>query len=138
MDWLLETRLLVWLATEPERVSPEARALIEDPGAKVWVSAASLWFDTVRVTSVDRRPFGRDRSRRAPFIRENFGRDLARAAGYLTLEVTQRHAEAIGDLPQLHSDPLERLLIAQARVEGLTLLTPDETLARYGEGVRLV
>lgn len=59
-------------------------------------------------------------------------------SGYRELAVTSEHTVAVNDLPHLHKDPFDRLLVAQARVEGVMLLTVDKAVAKYGEGVRKV
>ena len=59
-------------------------------------------------------------------------------SGYRELPVSSEHAVAVLDLPPLHKDPFDRILVAQARVEGLTLLTADKVVAKYGDGVRRV
>jgi len=59
-------------------------------------------------------------------------------SGYRELPVTSEHTVAVNDLPPLHKDPFDRILVAQARVEGLTLLTADKAVAKYGDGVRKV
>lgn len=125
MNFLLDTHLLLWAASEPERISKKARSLLLDPGNRLVFSSASLWEIAIK------RGLGR----------EDFKVDARRlwrmllANGYLELAVTSEHALVAGDLPTLHKDPFDRILVAQARVEGLTLLTVDKTVAKYGEAV---
>lgn len=125
MNLLLDTHLLLWAAGEPGRLSKRARSLLLDPGNRLMFSSASLWEIAIK------RGLGRD----------DFRVDVRRlwrmllASGYLELAVTSEHALIAGDLPNLHKDPFDRILIAQARVEGLTLLTVDKAVAKYGEAV---
>lgn len=128
MNLLLDTHLLLWAAGEPERLSLKARSLLLDPGNRLIFSSASLWEIAIK------RRLGRD----------DFNIDARRlwrmllANGYLELPVSSEHALIAGDLPSLHKDPFDRILVAQARVEGLTLLTVDKAVAKYGEAVQKV
>lgn len=128
MNLLLDTHLLLWAASEPERLSAKARALLLDPANQLMFSVASLWEVTIK-NSLDRPDFKVD-SRR-------LWRMLL-VSGYRELPVTSEHTVAVNDLPQLHKDPFDRILVAQARVESLLLLTVDKAVAKYGEGVRRV
>lgn len=128
MNLLLDTHLLLWAASEPERLSAKARALLLDPANQLMFSAASLWEVTIK-NSLDRPDFKVD-SRR-------LWRMLL-VSGYRELPVTSEHTVAVNDLPQLHKDTFDRILVAQARVESLLLLTVDKAVAKYGEGVRKV
>ncbi|MCZ7588599.1 MAG: type II toxin-antitoxin system VapC family toxin [Gaiella sp.] len=114
---LLDTHVLLWaLADRPMR--PETRRLIEDPRTIVRVSAASTWEIGIK-TAIGKL--------RAP---DDLERQL-RAARFVPLHVTVVHGLAVADLPPLHRDPFDRLLVAQARLENLTLVTRDERLAGY-------
>lgn len=127
MRLLLDTHLLLWAAGLPEHLPGDARALIEQPENELIVSAASLWEVTIK------RSLGR-----ADFIVEP--RQLRRGLlenGYTELAVTGAHAIAVEGLPPIHGDPFDRLLVAQAQVEAITLLTADKTVARYPGPVRL-
>ncbi len=128
MKLILDTHLLLWAAGTPERLSREAVELIEDPGTALLFSAASLWEITIK------RGLGRDDFRVDPRL---LRRGLA-DAGYEELPVTATHALAVDDLPPLHKDPFDRMLIAQARSEGLLLLTSDDMVARYPGPIRRV
>ena len=128
MNLLLDTHVLLWAASEPGRLSARARALLLDPGNQLMFSAASLWEVTIK-NSLERPDFKVDPRR--------LWRMLL-VSGYRELPVTSEHTVAVNDLPQLHKDPFDRILVAQARVEGLLLLTVDKAVAKYGEGVRKV
>lgn len=128
MNLLLDTHLLLWAASEPECLSVKARDLLLDPANQLVFSSASLWEITIK-NALDRPDFKVD-SRR-------LWRMLS-VSGYRELSVTGEHAVAVSELPPIHKDPFDRMLIAQARVEGLLLLTADKLVAQYGDGVREV
>lgn len=128
MNLLLDTHLLLWAASEPKRLSAKARALLLDPANHLVFSSASLWEVSIK-SGLERSDFNVDPRRLWRMLRVN---------GYRELPVTSEHSVAVNDLPPLHKDPFDRILIAQAKVEGLTLLTVDKTVAKYGEGVRKV
>ncbi|MDP2694412.1 MAG: type II toxin-antitoxin system VapC family toxin [Gallionella sp.] len=128
LSLLLDTHLLLWAAGEPERLSAKARALLLDPANQLVFSAASLWEISIK-NSLDRADFNVDPRRLWRMLLVN---------GYRELPVTSEHTVAVNDLPKLHKDPFDRILVAQTRVEGLLLLTVDKVVAKYGEGVRKV
>jgi PIN domain nuclease of toxin-antitoxin system len=128
MKLLLDTHLLLWGAAEPERLSRKAQELIDDPNNELLFSSASLWEVAIK------HGRGRDDFRVDPrLLRRNL-----LSNGYDELPVTGEHAIAIGDLPLLHKDPFDRILIAQSVVEGITLLTVDPLVARYPAPVQRV
>jgi PIN domain nuclease of toxin-antitoxin system len=128
LNLLLDTHLLLWAASEPERLSSKARALLLDPSNQLLFSAASLWEISIK-NSLERADFKVDPRRLWRMMLVN---------GYRELPVSSEHTVAVNELPPLHKDPFDRILVAQARVEGLLLLTVDKALAKYGEGVRQV
>lgn len=128
MNLLLDTHLLLWAASEPQRLSAAARELLLDASHSLLFSAASLWEISIK-NGLERPDFQVDPRR--------LWRMLV-ASGYRELPVTGEHSVAVNGLPSLHKDPFDRILVAQARVEGLLLLTVDKAVARYGEGVREV
>jgi len=125
---LLDTHLLLWAAGPSPRLSSRARRLIESPDNELLASAASLW--EIAIKSALRRP-------NFPVDASLFRRNLLNN-GYEELAVTGEHAIAIGNLPPLHRDPFDRLLVAQSIVEGITLLTSDPLVAQYPGPVRRV
>ncbi|HYU11410.1 MAG TPA: type II toxin-antitoxin system VapC family toxin [Stellaceae bacterium] len=128
MRLLLDTHLLLWAAGPLARLSSPARRLIEDPDNELVVSTASLWGIAIKS------------ARRHPNFRVD-ARQLQRRLlnnGYRELAVTGEHAVAVADLPPLHKDPFDRILIAQSTVEGITLLTSDPRVAQYPAPVRRV
>ena len=126
MKLLLDTHVLLWAAGEPRRLPPDARALMESPENELVFSAASLWEIAIK-NSLGRRAFSVD----PRLLRRNL---LER--DYRELSISGAHATAVDLLPPIHKDPFDRILVAQAQVEGLTLLTADATLARYPGPVR--
>ena len=128
MKLLLDTQLLLWAAGQPERLSAAARRLLNNPRNELFFSAASLWEIAIKHT------LGRDDFRAEPRVLRRGLLDN----GYAELPVTSEHAENIDALPALHKDPFDRLLLAQALTEGVTLITSDAQLARYRGPVRKV
>lgn len=128
MKLLLDTQLLLWAADRPERLTRTARKLLGDPANELLFSAASMWEIAIKSR------LGRDDFRVEP-------RQMRRGLldnGYVELPITSQHAVSIDGLPPLHKDPFDRLLLAQALTEGITLLTSDAQLARYPGPVRKV
>lgn len=128
MKLLLDTQLLLWAAGQPERLSAAARRQLNNAKNELIFSAASIWEITIK------NSLGREDFRVEPRV-------LRRALfdnGYTELPVTSEHAVNLDALAALHKDPFDRLLIAQALVEGIALLTADAQLARYGAPVRKV
>lgn len=128
MILLLDTHLLLWAAIRPDLLSRTARDLIVDPENELCFSAASIWEVAIK------RSLGRSDSRLD--VRRLWR--LLLTHGYRELAVSGEHAIALEQLPMLHRDPFDRLLVAQARVEGLVLVTADAAVAGYGDPVRLV
>ncbi len=121
MRLLLDTHVLLWAAGLPQRLPERARLLLEDAVNVLYYSAASIW-EIVIKNGLGRADFSVDVRTLRVGLEEN---------GYVELGVTSRHAISVGDLPPLHKDPFDRLLLAQAMHEDLLLVTADEILARY-------
>jgi len=128
MRLLLDTHLLLWAAGPVERLSAQARHLIDDPDNELLFSAASLWEVAIK-TGRGRDDFAVD----ARLLRRNLLNN-----GYRELAVTGEHAVAVGGLPSLHTDPFDRILVAHSFVEGITLLTTDPLVAQYPAPVQRV
>jgi PIN domain nuclease of toxin-antitoxin system len=125
---LLDTHLLLWVANEPKRLPKAARVQIENPENELLFSAASIWEITIK------RSLGRDDFDVDPRVLRRSLLDN----GYTELPITSEHAINIDQLPSGHKDPFDRILVAQATVEGITLLTNDRKLTEYPGPVRLV
>lgn len=128
MNLMLDTHLLLWVAGRPDRLSAVARGLIDDPGNGLVFSAASLWEITIK------RGLGRDDFQVDPRLLRRGLLDN----DYRELAIASEHVIAIELLPQIHKDPFDRILVAQAMVEGITLLTADPLVARYPGPVQQV
>ena len=120
MRLLLDTHVLLWLMQDDSRLNRQTRSLIAS-ASEVYVSSASIWEIAIKAQ------LGK--------IKENAEvvAEMLEAAGLVELHVTHRHAVATGKLPLLHSDPFDRLLVAQAISETMRLLTADTQLAAYSE-----
>jgi PIN domain nuclease of toxin-antitoxin system len=125
---LLDTHLLLWAAEEPTRLSDAARKLMINGGNDLMFSAASFWEIAIK------RGLGRNDFRMDPRLLRRGLLDN----DYTELQVGSDHAIAIESLPLLHKDPFDRILIAQAIVEGITLLTADPLIAQYAGPIRRV
>jgi PIN domain nuclease of toxin-antitoxin system len=128
MKLLLDTHLLLWAAGQPERLSSTARALINNLDNELLFSAASIWEVSIK------RGLGRDDFRVDPRLLRRGLLDN----GYIELSVTSMHAVTVDGMPSVHKDPFDRILVAQATVEGITLLTADPLVARYPGPIRSV
>lgn len=128
MILLLDTHVLLWAAHDPDKLSAKARAAIIEPANELWFSAASIWEVAIKAT-IGRSDFEFDAGVLRRALVEN---------GYVELAVDSRHAAEVAALPSIHRDPFDRLLVAQARIEGCQLLTVDRRLADYGSPVVLV
>lgn len=121
MKLLLDTHLLLWVAAEPEKLSATALQAIEDPQSQLLFSPASLWEVAIK------RGLGRADFNVDPRLLRRGLLD----SGYEELPISSAHAVAVDDLPTIHKDPFDRILIAQSMVEGISLLTVDALVARY-------
>lgn len=128
MRLLIDTHLLLRAAGEPQKLSPAARRLLDDAANELWFSAASLW-EVAAKQALGRSDLRIDTRR--------LRRELL-AHGWQELAVTSEHAAASADLPPAHKDPYDRMLLAQAAAEGLTLVTIDPVVARQSSRVRQV
>jgi PIN domain nuclease of toxin-antitoxin system len=125
---LLDTHLLLWAAGEPKRLSKTARALINNPENELLFSAASLWEVAIK-SRLGRRDFKADVRVLRRGLLDN---------GYSELPIASDHVVVIESLPPVHKDPFDRMLVAQAIVEGITLLTSDSLVGKYPGPIRKV
>lgn len=126
MKLLLDTRLLLWAASAPNRLPAKARSLISHVDHDLLFSVASLWEVAIK-RGLGRKDFQVD----ARLLRRGLVEN-----GYTELPIMGDHVLAIENLPPIHKDPFDRLLVAQATVEGLTLLTVDPVVAGYPGPIR--
>ncbi|WP_177418891.1 type II toxin-antitoxin system VapC family toxin [endosymbiont of Lamellibrachia barhami] len=128
MKLLLDTHLLLWAAGDPDRLSADARGMISEVENELFFSAVSLWEIAIK----------------SGLVRDDFQADarlLRRGLldnGYSELPIGSEHVVAIDILPPIHKDPFDRILVAQAMVEGITLLTSDSLVAQYPGPVKRV
>lgn len=128
MKLLLDTHILLWAANEPERLSAQTIALLEDPDNELLFSAVSLWEVSIK-NSLGRDDFKVDARLLRRGLLDN---------GYIELPITSSHAVYVESLPIIHKDPFDRILIAQATAEGITLVTADSMVAKYPGPIRQV
>jgi PIN domain nuclease of toxin-antitoxin system len=128
VKFLLDTHLLLWAAGEPRRLSKQARAVIENRGNELLFSAASLWEVAIK-RALCRKDFEVDTRLLRRGLLDN---------GYCELPILSDHVVATESLPALHKDPFDRVLVAQATVEGVTLLTTDSLVSQYPGPIRMV
>ena len=126
MRLLLDTQTLLWWLEDSPRLGRRAHDSIADPATAIWISAVSAWEIVIKVAA------GRLRTAEAPEVAITREMD---ALGFQPLPVTIPHALVVGTLPAHHSDPFDRMLIAQARSDGLTIVTSDSVFERYDVAV---
>lgn len=121
MQLLLDTHVFLWLLAEPDRLGRHIGSL-EDPNNELLLSAASSWEIAIKI-QLGRLDLPDDPKRYVP--------DRMRAIGAEPLPIEHNHALAVSELPPLHRDPFDRMLVAQARDLRLTIVTADVQIARY-------
>lgn len=119
MRLLLDTHIFVWAAGDRKRLSPNVLALLGDATTDIFLSTASVWELAIKKASG-----------KLDFPLEDFDVTLAEME-VDPLPVSLRHALLAGSLPRHHNDPFDRMLVAQALIEGLTLVTSDQEIAKY-------
>lgn len=119
MRLLLDTHAYLWWLSADGRMSEPARDAVADPGSLVFVSAATIWEISIKTA------LGRLRTGGADLVEE------IAANGFSELPITARHAWGAGTLPPHHQDPFDRMLVAQARQEGLRCVTRDPAFGEY-------
>jgi len=125
---LLDTHILLWIAGQPEKLTESTRSLLTTPENSLFFSAASIWEIVIKL-GIGREDFKVDPYRL---------RKMLVVHGYTELPITAEHALKVVSLPLLHKDPFDRLLLAQARTEGMMLLTVDAAVGQYHESVMMV
>lgn len=122
MKYLLDTNVWLWSLFEPERMSRNARQLFADFSQEVFLSAATSWEVTIKARtgklSLPEQP--------ATYIPRRMADQ-----GLRPLPISHPHALAVFVLPDYHRDPFDRLLVAQAKLEGLVLVTADRVIGKY-------
>jgi PIN domain nuclease of toxin-antitoxin system len=128
---LLDTHIALWAVSDDPRLSDAARKLISDKDNEVFVSVATLWEIAIKYS------LGRDRPNSMPIGSET-AQGYFRAAGYKFLDIAVAHVHALQNLPPVHNDPFDRILLAQAYEVPLRFLTHDQILPLYGDYVMKV
>jgi PIN domain nuclease of toxin-antitoxin system len=128
MKLLLDTQMLLWAVFWPELLPKKARQAIAGDENRLYFSPASLW--EVSVKSAQNKPDFQ--------VNARIMRSQLLGNGYEEITITSLHTVAIGDLPLLHKDPFDRILIAQARTENIRLLTSDAKIAEYPAPIEFV
>lgn len=128
MTLLLDTHLLLWAAGYPGRLSSKSRDLLNNPDTELMFSTASIW-EVVIKNALGRSDFRVEPQQLRDGLIQN---------GYHELAIRSEHVLAVSLLPLIHKDPFDRILIAQAQVENVTLLTTDDQVARYPGPIQAV
>jgi PIN domain nuclease of toxin-antitoxin system len=118
---LLDTHTFIWAGSDPTRLSPPVRAFLLDPSNTVLLSVASIWEMTIK------HALGKIQLSRPLHLIVS----EQQANGIQVLPILLEHVLAVADLPQVHCDPFDRLLVAQANIEEAVLLTADPVFTRY-------
>lgn len=122
MKLLLDTQTWLWMQAASKRLGAQARELIMNPTNDLLLSAASSWEIAIKYR-LGKLPL--------PTTPDKYVPDRMRSSGTQPLHITHAHTLRVAELPNHHGDPFDRLLIAQAQLDGLTLLTADRTFAKY-------
>lgn len=125
MNLLLDTHVALWAITDSPKLSQEARDLLELPRAILWVSTASLWEISIK-HSLGKGGMPVSGSQALKYFKES---------GYRLLPVEAEHAVAVETLPSHHHDPFDRILVAQALIEPMRLVTHDALVALYSDTI---
>lgn len=125
---LLDTQLLLWVSGESQKLSRKAEEIILDASVSLYYSPISLWEIAIK-TALNRSDFYVDLELLVKVLEES---------QYFELSVTREHALGVAQLPPIHRDPFDRMLIAQATVEHFMLLTTDGRLGDYPGPIQLV
>lgn len=123
---LVDTHVAMWMVSEPERLPPRVRQLLQDEANTIYLSTISIWEKAIK--------FALRRASSPPFDGRQL-LNLAKASGCRILAVTEAHAVAVDDLPLLHADPFDRLILAQSITEPMRLISHDRRLVAYSDAV---
>jgi PIN domain nuclease of toxin-antitoxin system len=118
MNYLIDTQAVIWWLAADRRLSVRAKSTLERAGQRAVVSVASIWESSIKAAS------GR---LKGPDLRS-----AVIAAGIPFLVIDDNHAKLAGELPDIHRDPFDRMLVAQAMIEHLVIITSDTTIPSYG------
>ena len=131
MNLLLDTHIALWAVTGSSRLRPDVVQIIANPKNSAFISVASIWEIAIK--------FARNKGLPDDMpVSGTQARDIFQNAGYQFLKIDADHAAAVDSLPLRHGDPFDRIIIAQARAEGLRLITGDADVAAYDPAIMLV
>lgn len=122
MKLLVDTCAFLWIASGSDKLTEAARSAFLDPENERYLSAASAWEIAIK-NSLGRLPL--------PGKPEAFVREIREQSGIEKLALDEESALYIAKLPRLHTDPFDRMLVAQATIHGMTILTPDAAIEQY-------
>lgn len=125
MNLLLDTHVALWAITDSPRLPTKARDVLVSPKTTIWVSAASIWEIAIK------HALGRGDMPVSAQDALRYFQD----SGYRMLSIEPEHAAAVAELPAHHADPFDRILVAQALVEPMRLMTHDTLVARYSDTI---
>jgi PIN domain nuclease of toxin-antitoxin system len=128
MRFLLDTHFVLWVPINAREISSEARKVLLNPDNQFVFSVSSIWEIAIK-KGLGRPDFPHDPREMRKLLIEN---------GYGELTIESRHVVMVDSMPAIHKDPFDRILIAQAMVEGITLLTADPVIAKYSGPIRKV
>ena len=125
MKYLLDTHMILWSALDVKKLSRKAKIILENPDNVLYFSPISLWEISIKhAKHPEQMPITSERAK-----------DLALKMGLIELPVRSRHGVDIANLPEIHNDPFDRMLITQARSEGIGLISHDDKVIAYGYGI---
>ncbi len=125
MKYLLDTHIILWSALDVKKLSRKAKIILENPDNVLYFSPISLWEISIKhAKHPEQMPITSERAK-----------DLALKMGFIELPVRSRHGVDIANLPEIHNDPFDRMLITQARSEGIGLISHDDKVIAYGYGI---
>ena len=122
MRLLLDTHCWLWLGLEPKRLGRKTRALLDDPVNETHLSVAGAWEIGIKAARGKLR---------LPLDATTYVRTRLRLSQTSALPISLDHVLAVAALPEIHRDPFDRIMIAQAQVENMTIVTSDRRIARY-------
>jgi len=125
LNLLLDTHVALWAITDSPKLPKKAREMIESPRTSIWISAATVWEIAIK-HSLGRGDMPVSSQEALRYFQES---------GYRFLPIEPEHAAAVEDLAAHHADPFDRILVAQAIVEPMRLMTHDPIMARYSDTV---
>ena len=128
MNYLIDTPLVLWAIVDDPRLSRDARRILDAPENKSYFSVCTIWEIAIK-RGLNRAGFQHDPREIRKYLLHNGAEELT---------IQSHHVVAVDSLPPIHKDPFDRILIAQAMVEGITLLTVDARIARYPGPIRKV